>query len=152
MVANKIMDFLKRENVRIIEEARDWEDAIDLSTRPLVEQGYITEEYPKRIVQLTKEHGAYYIVAKDVALVHARPEDGVLKQQLAITVIHHPVIFENKETEPVRLFITLCAQDSNSHLEMLQQLAEVMVDEERIQKCIQMEDSDELYEEIVRVS
>ncbi len=151
-MSNKIKDFLKRENVRIVEQARDWQDAIEISTRPLIEQGYITENYPKRIIQLTQQHGAYYVVAKDLALVHARPEDGVLHQQLAVTVIRRPVIFDNKEDEPVRLFITLCAQDSSSHLDMLQQLAEVMMDEERVGKCIQMTDPNELYEEITKVS
>lgn len=150
-MSNKIMDFLKRENVRIVEQAEDWRDAIEISTRPLIEQGYITEDYRKAIIRLTEDHGAYYIVAKDLALVHARPEDGVLHQQLAVTVIRRPVVFDNKENEPVRLFITLCAQDSNSHLDMLQQLAEVMMDEERVQKCIQMTDPDELYEEITKV-
>lgn len=151
-MSNLIMDFLKPENVRIIEQAKDWKDAIDLSTRPLIEQGYITENYTRRIVELTQEHGAYYIVAKDLALVHARPEDGVLHQQLAVTVIRRPVVFENKENEPVRLFITLCAEDAVRHLDMLQQLAEMMMDEERVQKCIQMENPLELYEEIVRTS
>lgn len=151
-MSNIIKDFLKRENVRIVEQARDWQDAIDLSTRPLIEQGYITEDYPKRIIQLTQEHGAYYVVARDLALVHARPEDGVLHQQLAVTVIRRPVVFDSKKGEPVRLFITLCAQDSSSHLDMLGQLAEVMMDEERVQKCIGMTDPDALYEEITKVS
>lgn len=151
-MSNKIMDFLKPENVRIIDRARDWKDAIELSTRSLIEQGYITENYPKRIIELTQEHGPYYIVGKDIALVHARPEDGVLHQQLAVTVIRQPVVFDKKEQEPVRLFITLCAEDSNSHLDMLQQLAEVLMDEEWVQKCIQMSSPEELYEEIVKVS
>lgn len=149
---NKIIEFLKPENVQIVEQAKDWQDAIAICTRPLEEKGYITENYCKRIIELTKEHGAYYIVAKDLALVHARPEDGVLRQQLAVTVIRKPVVFDKKENEPVRLFITLCAQDSSSHLDMLQQLAEVMMDEERVQKCIQMESAKELYEEIVKES
>lgn len=151
-MSNKITDFLRPENVRIVEQAKDWQDAIELSTRPLIEQGYITENYPRRIIQLTREHGAYYIVAKDLALVHARPEDGVLHQQLAVTVIQQPVVFDGKENESVRLFITLCAQDSSSHLDMLQELAEVMMDEERVQKCIGMSSTKELYEEIVKIS
>ena len=123
---------------------------VSLHYDPMIAQGYITENYPKRIIELTEEHGAYYIVAKDLALVHARPEDGVLKQQLAVTVIRKPVIFDNKEHEPVRLFVTLCAADSNSHLDMLRDLAEIMMDEARVEKCIQMETPEALYEEITK--
>lgn len=114
-----------------------------------MEQGFITENYPKRIIELTEEHGSYYIVGKDIALVHARPEDGVRKQQLAVTVIRQPVYFFDKPEEPVRLFITLCAQDSNSHLDMLQQLAQVMMDEARVQACIEMPDAAALYQQII---
>ena len=141
-MSNKIAAYLKPENVRIIDCVKDWREAINVSTHLLVEQGYITDNYPKRVIQLTEEHGSYYIVGKDIALVHARPEDGVIRQQLAITVIHKP-------EDPVRLFVTLCAQDSNSHLEMLQELAEILMDEARVQKCVEMTDAAALYQEIV---
>lgn len=147
---SKVKEILKKENVRILNQVKDWREAIKVSTDPLIEQGYITENYPKRIIQLTEEHGAYYIVAKNLALVHARPEDGVLQQQLAVTVIRKPVVFDNKEDEPVQLFVTLCATDSNSHLEMLQELAEIMMDESRVEKCVQMETPEALYEEITK--
>lgn len=146
---NKIATYLRPENVRIIPCAADWREAIDVSTRLLVEQGYITDHYPKRVIELTEEHGSYYIIGKDIALVHARPEDGVIRQQLAVTVIQKPVAFFDKPDDPVRLFVTLCAQDSNSHLEMLQELAEILMDETRVQKCVQMTDATALYEEIV---
>lgn len=147
---SKVTEFLKKENVRIVDAVSDWREAIKICTDPLIEQGYITENYPKRIIELTEEHGAYYIVAKDLALVHARPEDGVLKQQLAVTVIRKPVIFDNKEHDPVRLFVTLCAADSNSHLDMLRELAEIMMDEARVEKCIRIETPEALYEEITK--
>ena len=148
-MSNKIAAYLKPENVRIIDCVKDWREAINVSTHPLVVQGYITDNYSKRVIQLTEEHGSYYIVGKDIALVHARPEDGVIRPQLAITVIHKPVAFFDKPGDPVRLFVTLCAQDSNSHLEMLQELAEILMDEARVQKCAQMTDAAALYQEIV---
>lgn len=95
-MSNKIAAYLKPENVRIIDCVKDWREAINVSTHPLVVQGYITDNYSKRVIQLTEEHGSYYIVGKDIALVHARPEDGVIRQQLAITVIHKPVAFFDK--------------------------------------------------------
>lgn len=146
---NKIAAYLRPENVRILESVADWRAAIDVSTRTLVEQGFITENYPKRVIELTEEHGSYYIIGKDIALVHARPEDGVIRQQLAITIIQKPVVFEDKPNDPVCLFVTLCAQDANSHLEMMRELAEILMDEARVQKCVAMTDETALYREIV---
>lgn len=140
-----IADMLKK-NVQILERVADWKDAIYKVTAPLVKQGYITEQYPKTIIELTEKYGAYYVLCPDVALIHARPEDGVIQKQLAVTLVKKPVTFPGKE-DTVRLFITLAAEDSNSHLEALQQLAELLSDDERIKKCAEMTDSESLYAE-----
>ena len=94
--------------------------------------------------------GAYYVLCPDVALVHARPEDGVIHKQLAITLVKAPITFKGKE-DTVRLIITLAAEDSQSHLEVLQQIAEILTDEKRIQSFMKMNDVDSLYYEFVRV-
>ncbi len=144
-----ITEMLKPENVRIVEEACDWEKAIEVCTQALVEQGYITEQYPKTIIETTKKHGAYYVLCPDVALAHARPEDGVIKKQLALTLFRHPISFPNKK-DTVRLIITLAAEDSNSHLDVLAQLAELLNDDSRIKLCVNMNSALELYEEFIR--
>ncbi|NBK92653.1 PTS sugar transporter subunit IIA [bacterium 1XD21-13] len=144
-----ITEMLKPENVRIVTEACDWERAIEISTQALVDQGYITEQYPKTIIETTKKHGAYYVLCPDVALAHARPEDGVVKKQLALTLFRHPICFPNKK-DTVRLIITLAAEDSNSHLDVLAQLAELLNDDSRIKLCVNMDSTEKLYEEFVR--
>lgn len=144
-----ITEMLKPENVRIIEEPCDWEEAIHISTKALVEQGYITEQYPRSIIETTKKHGAYYVLCPDVALAHSRPEDGVIKKQLSLTLFRHPISFPNKK-DTVRLIITLAAEDSNSHLDVLAQLAELLNDDNRIQLCVNMNSTQELYEEFTR--
>lgn len=131
---NHLASLLRPENVRIISSVRNWEEAIEESTRPLVEQGYVTPDYPKQIIALTQAHGAYYVLGEDVALVHARPDSGVIKEQLAVTVIKQPVIFEGKESEPVRLFIAMAAESSSAHLEMMRELAKIVIDTERVKK------------------
>ena len=144
-----LAEYLKRENVRILNSVRDWREAIEVSTRQLIEQGFITERYPQRVLELTVQHGSYYVVGNSTALVHARPEDGVIRQQLAVTVLQQPVYFDDKPTEPVHLFIPLCAESNDGHLELLKQLAELMMDESRVKKCMDMHSERELYSEIV---
>ena len=40
---SKVKEILKKENVRILNQVKDWREAIKVSTDPLSEQGYITE-------------------------------------------------------------------------------------------------------------
>jgi len=144
-----ISDMLQEKNVQIIDSVSDWQEAIIVSTKKLIEQGYITENYPQAIIELTEKHGAYYVLCPDVALIHARPEDGVIHKQLAITLLKEPVTFKGKK-DTVRLIITLAAEDSQSHIEVLRHIAELLADEKRIQTFIEINDAARLYEEFIR--
>ena len=52
-----ILDMLKQENVQILDSVSNWEEAIIVSLQSLVEQGYVTEECGKSIIQITHEMG-----------------------------------------------------------------------------------------------
>lgn len=88
-----ILDMLKKENVQILDHVDDWKEAITVSLRSLEEQGYVTPDYAKGIIDITNEMGPYYVLTDDVALIHGRPETGVLKKQLAVTVLRKPIKF-----------------------------------------------------------
>lgn len=137
-------DMLKRTNVQILDGAQDWKEAIALCTRPLLQQGYITQRYIDTVIALTEKSGAYYLLIPAVALIHARPEDGVLKRQMAVTLLKNPVLFTGK-TIPTKLLIALAATDSESHLDALSQIANVLADDKKMDKLLKAQDTDTLY-------
>lgn len=140
-----IADMLKLENIRIVEEVGDWKEAIHLSLEPLLAGGFITENYEKAIIKSTKEYGPYYVLAEDFALIHGRPEDGVVQRQLAITLLRKPVIFA-EDSFPVRVLIALAASDSNSHLDTMRVLSSIFIDEEKINQLVKSVDSQQIYD------
>lgn len=139
-----ITDMLKLENIRIVEEVKDWREAIHLSLEPLLTGGFITENYEKAIIESTKEYGPYYVLAEDFALIHGRPEDGVLERQLAITLLRKPVVFA-EDSFPVRVLIALAASDSNSHLDIMKVLSSIFIDEDKIKQLVESVDSQQIY-------
>lgn len=143
-----ILDMLKKENVRILESVDDWKEAITVSLQSLVDQGYVTENYGKAIIDITNEMGPYYVLTENVALIHGRPETGVLKKQLAVTVLRQPVKF-SEDGYPVRLLVALAATDSESHLSVMQTLAELFMSENAINDIIDAESADDIYEYLV---
>lgn len=140
-----ILDMLKQENIQILDSVSNWEEAIIVSLQSLVEQGYVTEEYGKSIIQITHEMGPYYVLTENVALIHGRPESGVLKKQLAITVLREPVKF-SEDGYPVRLLVALAATDSESHLAVIQTLAELFMSETAIADLVNAKDAKQIYE------
>lgn len=143
-----IRDMLKEENVQIVQNVVDWKDAIQTSIRPLVEGHYVEERYIDGVIENTLRYGPYYVLAQDLALIHARSDQGVIEKQLAVTVLKEPVKF-SKLGYSVRLLVVLAADDGESHMEALSALANIFSDESRIQEICECEHVTAIYEKFL---
>lgn len=138
------MELLQKRNVRIMEKAADWKDAVRKSVAPLEEEGYVKPVYKEAIISGIEELGPYIVVAPSVALPHARPERGVLKSQIAITLFKENVEFDKREVD-ARLFVALAAADSESHLNALMTISDILQDENRVKEILESNDVETLY-------
>lgn len=141
----KIIDVLKVENIEIIDEQLNWEDAIRRACKKLIEGGYVTSEYPEGIIKNTYELGAYYVLVEDLAFLHARPEQGAIENQLSIMVSKQKVSFSEETRHDARLLITLSAKDSEEHIEVMRVLAELFNDKDKINEIINADSAEEIY-------
>lgn len=141
---------LKRENVQIVERVGNWEESVHVAVQPLVDQGYVESAYIDGIISNAKEFGPYFVLCPDLALLHARPDQGVLKQQLAVTVLREPVRFK-EEGPDVRLLVTLAATDANGHIDVMRQLAVMFGDPDNIVKIVEAPTADDVYDLFVNL-
>lgn len=139
------MDLLKKENVQICEKADDWRTAIRMAVKPLEDHGYVEPRYKEEIISNVENMGPYIVISDQIALPHARPEQGVLKTQISVTLFRKNVMFDGKDV-PARLFITLAAKDNNSHLDALMEISELLSDEAMVKKLLESEDTEDLYQ------
>lgn len=138
------MNLLKRENVRICEGSADWRDAIRIAVHPLEEHGYVEPRYKEEVISNVEKLGPYIVIADHVALPHARPEQGAIKTQIGVTLFRKDVFFDGKDL-PARLFVTLAAQDSNSHLDALMEISQLLSDEQTVEQILEAPDEEQLY-------
>ena len=138
------MDLIKRENVQVCDRAADWRDAIRISVRLLEEHGYVEPRYKEEIISNIEKLGPYIVIADNIALPHARAEQGVLETQLGVTLFREPVVFDGKDM-PARLFVTLAAKDANSHQDALMSVYEIFGDEDKLEEVLKSPDADTLY-------
>ena len=143
-----LSDLLKPENVRIIDSVRDWKDAVRISLKPLEDGGYVEPRYAENVIKDTIELGPYYVLTDDVALIHARPEEGAIKKQLAVTLVHQPVVF-NETSFPVRILFALAAEDSTSHIEVIKMLANFCMDESRVAAVTECTEPSDIYQILI---
>lgn len=139
------MKLLKEENVQICEKADDWRDAVRISVLPLERGGYVESRYKEGIIENVEKLGPYIVIADQIALPHARPEQGAIKTQIAITLFRQEVAFEGREAA-ARLFVTLAAKDNNGHLDALSQISELLSDETVVSKILEAADTHTLYQ------
>lgn len=130
--------------IRIYPKADDWKDAIQKSCQSLIENQSIEPGYVDAICRSHEEIGPYYVVGPGIAMPHARPEDGVNRLSLAITVIQDGVNFNSKDNDPVKLLVTLAATDKNSHVEAIAQLAELFMNEDDIAQICNAKSNNEV--------
>ena len=135
-----LMDLLGQK-IQIVQSFPDWKEAIRISAKPLLENDSIEERYIDAMISMCEQLDAYIVLADLFAMPHASPGSGAKKMDVALTIVKEPVDFMGK---PVQVLLTLAAVDSNSHLELLQQVATTMGDPDKILQLIAANDANEI--------
>lgn len=138
------MGLLKQENVQICDKADDWRDAVRISVLPLERGGYVESRYKDGIIENVEKLGPYIVIADNIALPHARPEQGAVKTQISITLFRQDVEFEGRKAT-ARLFVTLAAKDNDKHLDALSKISELLSEEEVVEQILRAPDVQSLY-------
>lgn len=138
---------IDNKSIKLQTSASDWYAAVKIGTDMLINSGAILPDYHDAIINSVKELGPYICIAPNLALPHARPENGVLKTAFALVTLAEPIYFDG-ENEPVDVLITLAGSSSDEHMEGLMQVTQVLDDEnsdtgidlDKLRKCLTAED------------
>ena len=136
---------LQEKNCYLKDRVEDWKEAVHIACAPLIAQGYCTEAYEDAIMNITRELGPYYVLCENLALIHASNQSGVVDTQMAITVLKEPVKFK-PDGYDVRVLVTLVAKDSESHIEGIQAVSNIFMDQNKVQKILDATCEKEIYD------
>ncbi|PTY41226.1 PTS sugar transporter subunit IIA [Brachyspira hampsonii] len=129
-----LKEFLKG-NIKIVESVSNWEEALKIGARSLVDNGNIEEKYIQAIIDDVYKYGPYIVLTDGAAMPHSRPENGVLKKGMSFLKVKNGVDFY-KTDEKVYLFFTLAAENADGHQEAISELAEFLSNNEKLEKMI----------------
>ncbi|MGI1690430.1 BglG family transcription antiterminator [Thermoanaerobacter uzonensis] len=124
-----LKDLLTKDTIKLNVEAKDWEEAVKIGGELLVKNGFAEPQYVDAMINTVKEIGPYIVIAPGIAMPHARPEAGAKKIGMSLITLKNSVNFGNKENDPVKIVVSLCAIDHSSHLKALSELVELLGDE-----------------------
>ncbi|HAS8443067.1 TPA: PTS ascorbate-specific transporter subunit IIA [Vibrio vulnificus] len=120
---------IENNSIKLQAQASNWRDAIKIGTDMLIASGAIEPCYHDAIISSVEELGPYICIAPNLALPHARPENGVNRTAFALVTLETPIYFEG-EDEPVDVLVTLAGSSSDEHMEGLMEVTQVLDDEE----------------------
>ena len=132
-------------NIQIIDSVIDWKESIKIAGKSLLEKNIITGNYIKAMIESIEKLGFYVILRDNLAMPHARPEEGAISTGVSLLKLNNPVYYGDSK---VQLVFVLATKDANSHLETLMQLMELFQDDESIEKLINSKDYNEILEVI----
>ena len=127
----------------------NWEDAIRKGAQLLIENRCIEPRYVDSIINNIKESGPYVVLGDGMAMSHARPEDGVLKNGITLLKIVNGVDFDNKNK--VFLLFTLAAENNEHHQDLMGEIADLLNESEKIKRIMYDDLTDlEIYDIILQ--
>ena len=93
------------------------------------------------MIENIKKLGFYVVLRENLAMPHARPEEGAIDTGISLLKLKQPV---NYGEEKVYIVIVLSSKDSDSHTEILMKLVELFQDDKSIEELIRAETMEEI--------
>ncbi|API93278.1 PTS sugar transporter subunit IIA [Virgibacillus pantothenticus] len=142
------MKFLEETIIQLNVEVNDAEEAIDAAGQLLLKDQLIQPSYIEAMKQAYKKNGPYFVLAPQIAIPHARPEDGVNEAAVSLVQLKEPISFGHAINDPVRLVFGLGAASSAEHLSLLRKLTSLLNDPQNIEQLLQATTIDEIQKTI----
>jgi len=139
-----ILDLLTKENIAVNVKAADWKEVVDETGKLLLEADKIEKRYIKAMKQSIIDNGPYVVIGKGIALLHARPEDGVKENCLSLITLAEPVEFGNKNNDPVQIAFAFGTIDNDKHVKTISELSVVLMEESAVDKIAAMGSAEEI--------
>lgn len=139
-----LSDLLNKDTIQIDDEAdMNWEEAIYKAAIPLLKNKSIENKYVDAMIDSVRKNGPYINIGEGIAMAHSRPENGVNKIAISLLKTDPAVNLVNDEHK-VKLWFVLSAVDNNSHLKVIQQLAELLGNKQVIKNMMSVKSVEKL--------
>ena len=142
---------LKKENVKFIEGAEDWKEAILQSGNLLVSNKKVTSEYVKEMIELVEKHGPYIVIEEGIAMPHAGISENVLETGIALLVVKEKVALP--EGRNANIFLSFAAKNKNDNIDIMNDLFELITKHKFIDEVSKMKSYDQLkqyFKEVIK--
>ncbi len=137
------LEILTKDKIVLEDHVETWEQAIQQASKPLIDQKIIENDYVNSMIESVHEFGPYIVIAPEIAIAHARPDNNVNEVGLSLLKLDDHINFSN-DGHYASLIFVLSAVDSNSHLGILQSLAQLLGNKENVEKLLDSKSKEDI--------
>lgn len=143
-----LKEFVEKKHYKFAKSAPNWQEAIRMSCESLEADGTVEANYKEDIIRCVTEYGPYIVIMPNVAMPHSQQcAVGVNKTEIGFMKLEEPVSFEEGNPEmDARLFFTLASCNPEQHLENMQRLSNLMMNEKVMEALLLAKTPEDLVE------
>ncbi len=125
----RMLDVLTEDCILVQNRAQSRDEVIEVAGELLVQAGAVEPRYVEAMKTSLEVNGPYMVIVPGVAILHARPEDGVRRVCMSLVTLSEGIRFGHKDNDPVDIAIAFAAVDQHQHLQALSDLMRLLADE-----------------------
>ncbi|MBL0847904.1 PTS sugar transporter subunit IIA [Mammaliicoccus fleurettii] len=134
---------IKEEHIQLKDKVANWEESIQIAAAPLLQKDYFNKDYVDSMIKSVHDMGPYIVIAPEIAIAHARPNENVNKVGLSLLKLDEHINFSDNSHFASLVFV-LSAIDNEAHLEILKKLATILSDKETVQSLVLAKNKSEI--------
>lgn len=144
------MKFLEQNLVALDRSVSTPEEGIRAAGALLVAEDLVEPGYVDAMVKSYQKNGPYFVLAPQIAMPHARPEDGVKEASVSLVRLKDSIKFGSEANDPVQFIFALGASSSEEHLLVMKKIVTLLNKPENITKLKELSSYEELQQIIGR--
>lgn len=143
-----LKEFVKKKHYNFIDGVDSWQEAIRMGCKPLETDGSVDESYADQIIECVEKYGPYIVIMPGVAMPHSQENAvGVTKTTVSFMKVDEPVYFDKDDPEKyATLFFTVASCNHQEHLENIQRLSMMLMNEKLLADLMEVKNAEELLE------
>ena len=150
-MASVLQTIVEKKHYRFIDgEGVTWQEAVRLSAESLVADGSVSEDYYKQIIECIEKYGPYVVFDHNVAMPHTTENaKGAYKTGIGFMVSKTMIDFgedEDGEKKEANLFFTLSSANPDEHMNNIQQLTQIFMNEELLDALAEAKTPEDILE------
>lgn len=139
----KLMRF---DSIRLFPFAPDWESAVRQAGEILFEQQAVKWDYVEETIETMKHIGFYSVTDGQMALLHGKVSDSVLRTAVSLVVYGEPVQFGDKQA---RILFFLASANPKEHIPAVINLTRMVKSTPMIERLESAQSVDEIYQTLI---